>query len=289
MVAPLDSRQLRAFCSLARTGNFTQTARELQLTQSGISHSMKSLETDVGCRLLDRLGKKVVLTQAGEQLLEHAQKILQEMDFARTYLAQLGKRGHGRLRIGANTTACQFFLPGVLKEFKDTFPEHVLTLETGDTPELLSQLLQQKVDVAVGLEVEKESRLNFSHLFEDELFFIVHPQHSWVEKGAVVREEIPLQRHIHNSKNSVTFRSIEEYFQKEKITLRTVIQVGSVDAIKELGRRKLSRTWSAIHWRGKMLNLAEETFIRLCKTWCSKLALDHAAGSGQVDGHPQTA
>src|SRR5881275_2904153 len=87
MKIPLDSRQLRAFCVLARAGTFTQAARELHLTQSGVSHSMKALENDIGCRLLDRLGKKVVLTQAGEQLLEHASKILQEMEEAREALA----------------------------------------------------------------------------------------------------------------------------------------------------------------------------------------------------------
>src|SRR3989475_10771421 len=92
MKTPLDSRQLRAFCVLARTGSFTETARELHLTQSGISHSMKALEGDVGCRLLDRLGKKVLLTQAGEQLLQHAQKILQEMESAREMLRRLGKQ-----------------------------------------------------------------------------------------------------------------------------------------------------------------------------------------------------
>ena len=72
MSAPLDSRQLRAFMLLARTGSFTQAARELYLSQSAVSHSMKALEQDVGCRLLDRMGKKVLLTQAGEQLLQHA-------------------------------------------------------------------------------------------------------------------------------------------------------------------------------------------------------------------------
>src|SRR5439155_16423815 len=92
MKRPRDSRRLRAFCVLARTGSFTETARDLHLTQSGISHSMKALEGDVGCRLLDRLGKKVLLTQAGEQLLQHAQKILQEMESAREMLRRLGKQ-----------------------------------------------------------------------------------------------------------------------------------------------------------------------------------------------------
>src|SRR5580698_3980056 len=136
MKTPLDSRRLRAFSVLARTGSFTQTARELHVTQSGISHSMKALETEIGCRLLDRLGKKIVLTQAGEQLLHHSQKILQEMKTARETLEHLGKRGGGRLRIGASATACQNIIPPVLREFKESFPEHAITIEPGDTPEL---------------------------------------------------------------------------------------------------------------------------------------------------------
>jgi DNA-binding transcriptional LysR family regulator len=118
MSTPIDTRQLRAFCTLARTGSFTQTARDLHLTQSAVSHSIKALEQDVGCRLLDRLGKRVVLTQAGEQLLHHATKILSEMESARESLGHLGKWGRGRLRLGASTTACQHLIPPVLREFK---------------------------------------------------------------------------------------------------------------------------------------------------------------------------
>jgi hypothetical protein len=66
---PFDLRQLRAFSVLTRSGSFTQTARELHLTQSAVCHSMKALERETGCRLLDRLGKKPILTQANEQLL----------------------------------------------------------------------------------------------------------------------------------------------------------------------------------------------------------------------------
>src|SRR3954464_1344285 len=154
MNVPLDSRQMRAFCVLARTGNFTQTARELHLTQSGISHSMKALERDVGCRLLDRLGKKVVLTQAGEQLLQHATKILQEMENARQSLAHLGKWGRGRLRLGASTTACQHLIPPVLREFKESFPDHAVMIEPGDTPELVMGLVKQRLDLALCLEVQ---------------------------------------------------------------------------------------------------------------------------------------
>ena len=105
MKPPIDSRQLYAFVILARTGSFTQTARELFLTQSAVSHSIKSLETDMGCRLFDRVGKTVMLTQAGEQLLPHADRILREMDVARGGMTGLRQWGFGRLRVGAPAPA----------------------------------------------------------------------------------------------------------------------------------------------------------------------------------------
>src|SRR5438132_9420341 len=168
MKLPLDSRQIRTFCAVARTGSFTQAARELHLTQSGVSHSMKALERETGCRLLDRLGKKIVLTQAGEQLLHHANKILQEMENAQEALMHLGKWGRGRLRLGASTTACQHIIPPVLREFKESFPDHAIALETGDTDQLVNSLLHHRIDLALTLEVEKESQLEFHPLFNDE-------------------------------------------------------------------------------------------------------------------------
>jgi DNA-binding MarR family transcriptional regulator len=91
MTPILDSRKLLAFTTLARVGSFTHAARELHLTQSAVSHAIKSLEQDLECRLFDRLGRHVNLTAAGRQLLEHADKILTEMKNAREDLEALGK------------------------------------------------------------------------------------------------------------------------------------------------------------------------------------------------------
>src|SRR6185436_21187486 len=111
MATPIDSRQLLAFVTLADNGSFTETARQLHLSQPAISHSIKSLEHEIRCRLFDRVGKSVRLTQAGEQFLENAKKILAEMALARERLTELGKWGHGRLRLGTSSTACQYILP----------------------------------------------------------------------------------------------------------------------------------------------------------------------------------
>jgi DNA-binding transcriptional LysR family regulator len=300
MKVPLDSWQLRAFCVLVRTGSFTLAARELHITQSGVSYSMKALENDIGCRLLDRLGKKVVATQAGEQLLVHATRILEEMDTARESLVRLGKWGSGRLRLGASTTACQLLIPPVLREFKESFPEHAISLEPGDTPQLVESLLAHRIDLALSLEVEREPQLNFHPLFTDELQFIVAPLHPWAKSGRIERPAIPRQNYILYSKRSVTFQLITEYFRREQMELNTVIEAGSMEATKEmvklglgvsilapwitqkeieevslvalpLGRRKLQRHWGILHWQGKQLNLAEETFIGLCESFCAAL------------------
>jgi DNA-binding transcriptional LysR family regulator len=188
----------------------------------------------------------------------------------------------------------------VLREFKESFPDHVITIEPGDTPELVASLLRHRIDLALSLEPDNEPQLEFHHLFTDELHFIVGALHPWAQAGRVERDDVPRQNYILYNKHSVTFRLIEAYFRQEEMVLNTVIELGSMDATKELvklglgvsilapwiarkeiqegslvalplGRRKLQRRWGILHWRGKRLNLAEETFIGLCESACVPL------------------
>ena len=128
---------------------------------------MKGPGAGSGLSPLDRaVGKSVALTQAGEQLLVHAQKILAEMESACcSELGRLGKWGRGRLRIGASTTACQHVLPGVLREFKESFPQCAIAIEPGDTPEMIDALRQHRIDLAVNLEPRREEWLEFRPAF----------------------------------------------------------------------------------------------------------------------------
>lgn len=83
----LDSRKLLAFVMLAQTGSFTLAAHELGITQSAVSHSIKSLEIELEIRLVDRRGRQIRLTSPGKQLLSHAKRILADMEEARADLA----------------------------------------------------------------------------------------------------------------------------------------------------------------------------------------------------------
>jgi LysR family transcriptional regulator, low CO2-responsive transcriptional regulator len=291
---PIDSRQLRAFVSLAKHRSFTVAAKDLCLTQSAVSHSMRSLEEDLGCRLFDRLGKKILLSLAGEQLLPHAEEILTQMEKARAGITKLSEWGQSRLRICASATACQYILPSVLRDFQKTFPMVQLAIEPGDTDEALELLDQKDIDCAICLEPEREDRFDFKELFSDELQFLVGAEHPWARQGHVVPEEIPHQKYVLYNKATYTFDLIERYFRADQISLNTVIELRSMEAIKELvkigigisilapwvaekeladgtlsafplGKRKLKRQWGVLHWRNPNLPLPLTQFIEACR------------------------
>lgn len=120
MNSVIDSRQLRAFAVLARTGRFTIAAKELSLTQSAVSHAIRTLEEDLDCRLFDRTGQGVVLTTAGRQLLKYVEGILVSMKEARSSLARANVTTLNPDPPGAATMP-QLFVVGGAAEFPAVF------------------------------------------------------------------------------------------------------------------------------------------------------------------------
>ena len=299
---PLDSRQLRAFVTLAKTASFTRCGQELFLSQSAVSHSLKGLENDIGCRLFDRLGKRMHLTPAGEHLLHYAEKILHEMASARESITRLGKWGKGRLRLAASSTVCRYILPNVLRDFRKEFPDWLVSLELADAPQAVELLRERAIDLAFTLAPPAADSFEFVPLFTDELAFLVAPGHPWSALGRVVREDIPTQNFILYRQPSHTFQLVEKYFHREGMVLRLAIETGSMDAIKELvklglgvgvlapwvarreleeksllalplGKRKLKRSWGVLRAHGGKPGLAEETLVKL---WAATVGMSGA-------------
>ncbi|MBI2517821.1 MAG: LysR family transcriptional regulator [Opitutae bacterium] len=315
MSEALDSRQLQAFAAVARRQSFTLAAKDLHLTQSAVSHAIRALEDDLGFRLVDRNGRSISLTEAGEQFLRHVNSILREMDTARAGLDAISRWGHGRLRVGASTTACQHILPTVLREFRQSFPKCVISIEPGDYHRQLELLRGNSVDLAVMLEPDKEAGLTFVPLFEDELRVLVSPMHAWARQGRIPRGGLANETLIVYNKSSYTFRLVSEYLREEGGIPGASIELGSMEAIKELvkiglgvgvlapwvaraelesgalvalplGRRKLRRRWGVVHLRERRLPLGEETFVGLCQAVARDMAL---LPPGLADGASGTA
>ncbi len=289
----LDSRQLRAFTVLAREGSFTQAGRTLHLTQSAVSHAIRALEEDLGCQLFHRQGRRVFLTPHGRELLRHADAVQREMTQARASLGALDRNPRGHLRIGCTPSASQFILPTVLREFKDSFPLYGITVVPGETPDTQERLENGVLDLAISLRPRDVSRLECHPLFEDELMFLVGALHAWNSAPPKTRE-LAEATYIISSRNSYTFALVNDYFLKLGVRLRSIIELGSTEAIKELVKlglgvalvapwiarpeieqgslaavplvkSRVRRQWVVAPLKNKPVTLAENTFMGLCK------------------------
>lgn len=293
-IRPFDTRQLEAFDMLCRTGSFTKTAKHLFLTQSAVSHSMKNLEDEAGCRLLRRQGKKVTLTEAGDRLLDFVRPFLDEMEKVRSELDGFEKFGTGRIRLAASAQACRFLLPSIIKEFNETQSFCRFEIHCTDTPGCFELLSEGKIDLAITLSPMSVAGVEFVPCFNDELRMVVPPTHLWAKTGKINWEESDTQNFILYNRESYTFRILSDYLDRVGVRLSSSMEISSPEASKELiklgmgigiladwaveedvekgelvslqlGKKKLPRTWGISVRKGRALNKAERIFIKIAE------------------------
>jgi DNA-binding transcriptional LysR family regulator len=292
----IDSQHLLVYVTLARTMNMSRAAEELHMTASGVSHCLKTLEADLGCRLFERSSRKVELSQAGREFLAQAEQILEQMKAVRERIQEWNDWRQGQLLIGANGTACQFLLPPVLREFRESFPNFTIKIEQFASKEAIARLVENRLDLALLTEpAEPSPHVHFNIIGEDDLQFIVNPLHPWAAKRKAQREDIPERKLILPERGGNTYRLIESYFRNENIQIQPFIEIANEQAIKEfvrlgmgvgvlprwfvadeleqgslvalaLGRRRLKRRWGVLHAKARRLSLADDLFIKISRT-----------------------
>jgi len=289
-----DLRQLRAFVAVVEDGSFTLAARRLFVTQSAVSHSLRTLEEQLNCKLLDRSGKKIAMTVEGELLLKRCKRVIFELDQASRDLDGLRRWGQTRIRIGAPHSLCHFIVPSVLREFRDCFPRCEPVIEAGDTTALLDRLADAELDLVVGLRPRGRSDEGYRAMFHDRLAFVVSPFHPWVKDDEPVLETVADQQFIIYAKATETHRLIDDWLEKKGGRGKKPLVLGDMQAIKEMAKlgvgvgvvaswiaaREISegslrsvslpepgiqREWGVFHSPGREPSLVEETFIGLCE------------------------
>lgn len=284
-----DLRQLRAFVAVADEGSFTLAAKKLCLTQSAISHSIRALEDSLGCRLLERLGKKTMLTEEGAVLLRRCRRVLGELEMAGRELDGLRRWGQSRIRIGAPHSLCQFLLPTVIREFRDCFPRCEPSIEANETGALLERLADHELDLVLGLKSQGSQSPKSRSLFEDQMALVVPPTHPWAKSGISDGDELENVQFIIYARASETHRLVEKHFNSIGVRLRAPLVLGDMEAIKEMskigmgvgivapwvakreleegtlvaistGGEPIVREWSTFWNADRPLSLIEETF-----------------------------
>src|SRR5258707_14984570 len=182
----MDIHQIKAFVAISETGTFTAGAARVHVTQAAISMQIRQLETETGAKLFIRAPRRVILTEAGEKLLERAYVILREHDAALEELAALTGAHRGRLRIGsASAMVSADPLPQILRGVRQTHPGVETSVVSGTSESLVKQVLAGELDAAfVSLPVAARG-MQTEILSEDYLVAIASPRHQLAKQKII--------------------------------------------------------------------------------------------------------
>jgi DNA-binding transcriptional LysR family regulator len=229
----MDIRQPKAFVAPAESGTFTAGAGRVHVTQAAISMQIRQLENETGAQLFVRAPRRVILTEAGERLLERAYVILREHDAALEEMAALTGAHKGRLRIGsASAMVSGDPLPQILRELKKTYVNVEPSVASGTSEQLVQQVLAGEIDAAfVSLPVEARG-VQTELLNEDYLVAIGSPRHSLAKQKVVSAYALAGENLILGERGGNTRRLIDQFFAQTGVTPKVIMELSRLAAIK---------------------------------------------------------
>ena len=291
----MEIRQLKAFLAISEAKTFTAGARRVNVTQAAISMQIRQLEDEVGLQLFTRTPRRVILTEAGEYLLERARKILREHDTALEEIAELGGVEHGRLRIGsASAEFATQQLPGILQGLREKFPNSELAVCAGTSQTLVDKIMHGEIDIAfVSLPVENSS-ITTDLLFSDEIVAIAHPSHPNANERFISAAALAGEKLILGERGGNTRRMIDDFFNAANVRPNITMELSRQEAINQMVENNLGvgtagaktiadeiregrlTSWmiegAEINWelglarlRGGYFSPIAKEFVRLCK------------------------
>lgn len=215
----MDLPQLESFLALVRHRSFTVAARQLGLTQPGLSRQLQKLERALGVRLLVRSRNGVEVTPAGQRFLSYAedvvarhQQLLRELSGAEADL-------EGELRLAASTTPAEFLAPRLIVEFTNAHPNVRAIVFTGDSQRVVEEVFEGRRDLGlVGARIPRKG-LRFDPIAEDEVFLAVPAHHPLAHKGEVPVEALANQRFIEREDGSGTILSLRRALAQRGLSL----------------------------------------------------------------------
>ena len=231
----MEIRQLRAFVSIAELGTFTAGAQRVHVTQAAISMQIRQLENELGARLFVRAPRKVMLTEAGEQLLSRARQILRDHDAALEEIADLTGAERGRLRVGsASAMVTTDVLPKLLRDVRRQHSRADITVASGTSESLVQLILGGELDVAfVSLPVEARG-INTERLSQDQLVAIASPQHRLAKQKTIDAFTLAGEKLILGERGGNTRRLIDQFFAQAGVTLHVSMELSRQQAIRRM-------------------------------------------------------
>ena len=231
----MDNQNLKAFITVAEVGSFSEAADRLYLTQSAISKRIALLEQQIGKRLFDRIARQVSLTEAGNELLPRARRILQEYENALQAINDLSGEASGTLRLAISHHLGLHRLPPILKQFAQQYPNVTLDIEFMDSEKAYEQVLHGDSEVAViTLALEAHHNINSKVIWNDPLRFICAQDHPLAQIKQPELKDLADYPIILPGINTYTGQIIQNLFQKEGIPLKAPMSTNYLETISTM-------------------------------------------------------
>ena len=286
--------QLKIFQVVAKHKNFTRAGEELYLSQPAVSIQIKELETELGIKLFDQIGKKIYLSEAGKILEGYTNKIFRVVSETRQAIEDLKGVQKGHLRIGASTTIAICLLPHFLAKFKKEYPLIELQVGVENTSSIEEKILSNELDIGfVGGHLVSDD-LIVEPFYNEEMVVVVGSKHPFVKKKRVTLKELRGERFILREKGSATRYFAEKKFRELKEELNIYLELGGPETVKraveeglgitiisecivgheleskklfkiEVDGLKICRTLNITYHKDKRLSIASEKFLAMVK------------------------
>jgi DNA-binding transcriptional LysR family regulator len=230
----MNMQQLKVFLEVMRRETLQEAADSLELTQPTVSFHLRKLEESLGTQLFRKQSRKLIRTEAAEELLPYARRVAALMEEAAERMKARASRGHSRLKLGASYTPATYFLPPFLAEYKLKHGNTDLVLTVKKAETILSLLKHHEIDVAVvSLPDEPEKGLQIVPLLEDELQLVMKPGHPLGTVEQLTVEHLQSETFLLHEQGSTSRQLAEEWAAFMGMPFHSVMELGAIETIKE--------------------------------------------------------
>lgn len=231
----------------------------------GKTHQLKNLEEEVGTTVFNRINKKLVLTRAGERLLQSSRKILDELQQTHREISQLVDGESGVIRLSTECYTSYHWLPSIIKAFKKQYPkvEVEIIADSEMAPE--EKLLAGKLDIALVHQGIKDSNIKYMQLLDDELLTIFSADHQFQKKDIILPSDFKEENLITHSRNFESSTLNQKVLKRYNITPANITYVQLTGAALEMVQADLGITVMPYWMASNYLNPNKLSYQRITK------------------------
>ncbi|PVZ16182.1 MULTISPECIES: LysR family transcriptional regulator [unclassified Pseudomonas] len=241
----MDLANLSAFIAIAELGSFSAAGERLHLTQPAISKRIASLESQLGNRLFDRLGREVSLTEAGRALLPRAYQIVNVLEDTRRALTNLNGEVSGRLTLATSHHIGLHRLPPLLRAFTKRYPNVALDIQFLDSEVAYDEILHGRAEVAViTLAPEPYGLIKATHIWDDPLDFVAAPEHPLARQQEVTPADIAQHPAVFPGNNTFTHHIVQHLFRAQGLAPNIAMSTNYLETIKMMV--SIGLAWSVL-------------------------------------------